>query len=428
MPEPATPGTGIQVNPERLLPLPITGSFFGIGLLVFASIPVLLWQARGLLAAGWYADHDVLLLVHMYALGWGTSVALGAWQQLSVVALQVPGAPNVKPAWASLAFFVIGLPALLTGFHGGRPLMMAVGGTLLVAAFIAAITTSVHARAAAQRGSVLSSFVAGALLSLVAVGVVGVMLAINRSTGWLGQAHVAALKSHLYLGPVGWFGLLIPGVSYELAPFFGITRAGNDPGRGKHPRLVVALIAIGVFGGLGAALLGFAHPLLLLPLAVGYLLFVVDLRGIFRKRGEIRRTATLTGVRASHAWLLAGSLLLLAASLFAGSFWNYRWTMSLAWIAAAGWIANAVAGYLHRILPFLLWHHRYWGKKKEEVKTSFPRMVDQKLGRIGFWVYNAGALGVLAGLWYEPLLAVAIVVYGVGVWALCANLAQAYWK
>src|SRR5690606_17303590 len=119
------------------------------------------------------------------------------------------------------------------------------------------------------------------------------------------------LSSHLYLGPVGWFGLLIPGISYELAPFFGLTRGGEEKGLGRFERYVLVLLAIGIIGGLAAALVGLFHRAWLLPLAAAYLLFVYDLRGIFRRRPLIRRTATLVGVRAGHACLAVAACMLL---------------------------------------------------------------------------------------------------------------------
>src|SRR5690606_40781742 len=89
MKQAAEAGVGIRVSPERLLPLWLTGGLFAVGLASFAAIPAVVWIARGPLAQGIFAQHGVVLLAHLYALGWGTAVALGAWQQLAPVALQV---------------------------------------------------------------------------------------------------------------------------------------------------------------------------------------------------------------------------------------------------------------------------------------------------------------------------------------------------
>lgn len=426
--EQAIPGTGIKVTRERLLPMGVTGGFFAIGLTTLFLIPIFLWYARSQLAQGFYTDRVVLLIVHMMALGWATAVALGAWQQLSVVALQAAGTPRFKAAWTSIVLFAIGLPLMLTGMYIGSYTGVAYGGALIVGAFIAVICTSFHAKALAERKSVMSSFIVGALISLIGVGVAGILLGANRAYGFLGAGHLAAFKSHLYLGPVGWFGLLIPGVSYELAPFFGITRTGKDAGRGRHPRIVFTFVFLGVIGGLVAAFFGFAHRLLLLPLAIGYLIFVCDLRAIYRKRGLVRRTPTLTGVRASHVWLFIISLLLVMAVTLGSYFWNYKWNMGIGWIVALGWVTNAIIGYLHRILPFLFWHHRYWGKEKDEIKTRFPDMVGVNLGRRGIWLFNAGVAIGFIGFWNKPLFVIALIPLTVGLWMCVFNLGRAYFK
>src|SRR5690606_12295758 len=97
-------------------------------------------------------------------------------------------------------------------------------------------------------------------------------------------------------------------------PFFGLTRSGSEKGRGRLIGVVAGLLGGGFVLGLAATLIDRFHALLLLPIALGYLVFVYDLRGIYGRRPDIRRTATLTGVRIGNAYLaaLAVALLLLA--------------------------------------------------------------------------------------------------------------------
>lgn len=400
----------------------------GLGLLAFGAIPIVLWLARSPLAAGVFVHPAVVLLAHLYALGLGASVALGAWPQLLVVAFQTETTP--PSAWTSAAFplYVAGFLLLAGAMAANAFAVVAAGGGLLVLAILLNLLSTVSVIRTAKRNSVMAIFVGPALVSLLLVGVVGIALALNRWSGWLGPGWSPAFASHLYFGPVGWFGLLIPGVSYELAPFFGLTRTGNDPGKGRLRGWVAALLVGGFAAGWLAALFGRFHPLLLLPLAAGYIMFVLDLRGIYGYRPPERRTATLTGVRAAHAYLGAVALWLLGISLTQGATLR-EWTL-FGWFAAAGWLANSVLAYLHRILPFLLWHHRYWGKPKEEVRTSFLRMVDKGLARLGFWLYNGGVTAVGIGLLLQSdaLLAPAALLFAAGSWLLLFNLGRAYFR
>lgn len=398
----------------------------GIGLLAFGATPVALWFARTPLAAGIFVHPAVVLLAHLYALGLGSSVALGAWPQLLVVAFQTEALPLRR--WSALALppYLAGLLLVIGGMVKSAYAAVAAGGGLLLGAVLLNLLGTAGGIRRAERNSVMALFAGLAFVSLLLVELFGIALALNRWNGWLGQGWSAAFASHLYFGPVGWFGLLIPGASYELAPFFGLTRTGSEPGKGRLMGGVAALLTAGFLAGWLASLLGRFHPLLLLPLAGGYIMFVWDLRGIYGYRPPERRTATLAGVRAAHAYLGALALWLLGISLAQGATLR-EWSL-FGWFAAAGWLANSVLAYLHRILPFLLWHHRYWGKPKEEVRTSFPRMVDKGLARLGFWIYNGGVVAVGIGLLLssDTLLLPAALLFAAGTWLLAFNLGRAY--
>lgn len=432
----ATPGVGIRVSQDRLLPLWVTGGYFAVGLFAFAVIPLIVWWARVPLREGIFAHHGVVLLAHLYALGWGTAVALGAWQQLANVALQSSDAPRPGFAKASLVSYVVGLPLMLFGMGRGEYSLVAVGGTAVGLAVLFSLLTSIQGLRQAGRNSVMLAFAAPAFLSLFFVAFVGVLLAINRVSGWLGSAWYQTIAAHLYLGPIGWFGLLIPGVSYELAPFFGLTKFRGQAGRGRLYLLVACLLAAGFLGGLISSLFGFFHPIWLAVTAMGYIVFLVDLKAVYARRPVERRTATLTGVRGAHVYLALLAVWLVWESLTQMGLVGPEFTVASAlrrwilfgWFAGAGWLSTSIVAYLHRILPFLVWHSRYWGKPKEEIKTGFPQMVDQRLGRVALWVYNAGVVGIGLGLWFrvDPLLAIGGIAFAVSTWALVFNLGRAY--
>ena len=427
----ARAGAGIRVTRERLQPLGTVGGFIALGLAVFALIPLWAWSRRGALAAGAFVMPGIVALVHLYVIGWGTAVALGALQQLSNVVFQPRNPVAPRYSIISLALFGLGLVPFFTGLITLRYALTGVGGTLLFAAFAVTAGVVVRSVRTGERASVVTMFVAPAVLSLLGVAVVGALIAFHRVTGLLGDTWTKALASHLYLGPLGWFGLLIPGISYELAPFFGLTRGGEEKGLGRYPGWVAGLLLAGLVGGLVLALAGRFRSWALLPLASGYLLYVYDLRGIYRARPLIRRTATLTGVRSANAYLVAAALMLAAGGFVPGLWGNGRWLTTLGWLALAGWLSCNVVGYLHRILPFVAWHNRYWGKEKELIRTRFQDMVDQRLGRMGFYVYNAGVVLVAAGLWAaqpvrEWLVAVGILFVALGSWVLVFNLGRVY--
>src|SRR5690606_27624644 len=72
----------VRVTRENLVALPALAPYFILGLLSFAAVPWVLLAAAGRLDAGAYRHPLVLAAVHLYALGWGSAVALGALQQM----------------------------------------------------------------------------------------------------------------------------------------------------------------------------------------------------------------------------------------------------------------------------------------------------------------------------------------------------------
>src|SRR5690606_37422671 len=113
-------------------------------------------------------------------------------------------------------------------------------------------------------------------------------------------------------------------------------------------------------------------PVALALLASAMVFFLLDYLGLFAPRPASRMYPIVGYIRASHLYLalLAAALLLVAlgmliprlvpesplGALSPGSL------VLLGFLAAAGWLSNTILGYLHRILPFFVWHNKYWGR------------------------------------------------------------------
>lgn len=424
----ARPGAHMRVTQERLLPIGTTGIFILLGLATFAFIPVWTWLQAEVLAAGWIRHPGIVVLVHLYALGWGTAVALGALKQLGVVLFQAPRPVSAKARTTSLILFGLGFLLFVIGTAIFARVVAATGGALMLIAVLAVIFSVAYSALSGERRSVVVIFAVPAVLSLFGVAAVGTFITWQYAFGIAPHLWEGAFLLHLLLGPLGWFGFLIPGVTYELGPFFGLTRDGDDKGLGRWHTWVLALLLLGYILLLVGALRRAIHPLYLLPLAAGFLLFVYDMKGVFRSRSANRQSAILTGVRFAHGYLIAMAILLIGAALVPGLWSNPRWAMLFGFVAAGGWVSNSVAAYLHRILPFILWHNRYWGKPKEEVKTRFPAMVDQTLGRRGFHIYNVGVgvVGLSMAFGWDWAIRPGILFLALGTWALVYNLGRSY--
>ena len=200
-------------EPERLLPLWLTGGLFSWVLPLsprsprWCGLPGGLWRRASFAARGRPAGSPL-----RPGMGDGRGPGSVAAARAGGLAGGLPGAARVSRA--SFAAYGAGLALLAAGMarasftpvaYRGRPHRGRGGAGCSCGA-------GSDAKSPAALGD--DGFVAPALISLLLVTVVGVLLAINRITGWLSGSWLAVMGSHLYLGPAGWFGLLIPGVAY----------------------------------------------------------------------------------------------------------------------------------------------------------------------------------------------------------------------
>lgn len=385
---------GIRVTRQNLVALAGPGPFFVFGLLSFLALPALLWTAREALAAGAYRHPAVLAAVHVTALGFGTATALGALQQLVPVLFGTAPARPAHAPWAA-GIYAAGLLSLTLGLAVLSPPLLAVGAVLLPDGVLLVLNDVRKSLGPgeAQAARRARPFLVSALIYLSATVLAGAALALNLATGWLGDGWSWVFPAHLALGIVGWFGMLILGVSYHLLPFFGLTdkKAGTRWDRHVY-RLLHAGVAAAWLGGV--ARLSPLGALARLLWALAALLFLWDARSLFAPRARQKLQPLVVYVRIAHLYLL-----LLAAMLFL----SVRGLAPGLIIAAGaagicGWLANTVLGYLHRILPFYVWHNKYWDRAHEPGVPTFRRMVAQGPAWLGLAVYNAGVGGLLAAL------------------------------
>lgn len=385
----------IRVTRQNLVPLPNLGTFFVTGLLFLVAVPVLLWMGRDALASGMYRHPTLLAAAHVTILGWATAIALAALQQMVPVVFSSELAHPELARWAGWVYGP-GVAALVSGLATLRPEFL-VPGAVLVPAAIFTVLFNVWQTQTASEGKAarrIRPFVMSALSYLAFTVLAGVALAFNLATGWLGPRWALVFPAHVTLGLAGWFGMLVLGISYHLLPFFGLTPKKADP---RWDRLVLVLLHAGIIATWlstltpGLSFLGKTAPAALVA-ALG--LFLWETRALFASRPREKMHPMVTYVRLSHLYLalLAGTLLHATGGFAAAQ---------VAWagvLGLGGWLTNAVLGYLHRILPFYVWHNKYWDRAAEPGVPTFRDMVAEGPAWVGLALYNAGVIGLLIAL------------------------------
>lgn len=383
---PAGPG-GADSPPFRLPAEHLAAAlvFWGAGALG------LVWIAP-LLAQGLFPLPRVIAVTHLFTLGWITTSILGALYQFFPVALRAP----VRSQWlAHLTFllYVPGLAVFVVGNLAGTRTMLLVGafvfGTGLVLFLGNLAATLLRVR---LRDTTWWAF-AGAGVFLFATVALGLVLAGNLHSGFLGESRFLALGVHLHIAIVGWVFLIMIGVGRHLLPMFLLSHGGSEwPGKlavllvGSGTMMLLALhhvIPLDLYGFPGALI------------AAGTVAFLVQGALYFRHRKKPRLDPGmwLAGVGLA---VLAFALLLAPVALGRGVGAPRIVTGYVATLILG--ISLFVAGHYYKILPFLVWYHRFGPLTG---KRPVPRVIDlygEGIARAAVVLLVIGVLGVSTGI------------------------------
>ncbi|MBF0342467.1 MAG: hypothetical protein HQL95_16100 [Magnetococcales bacterium] len=414
------PTAGLRIDQAPPLHLPFR--FFGTAPL-FAMLTggVLLLKGQELLLTP--LQPITVATLHLTLLGWLFMVICGAMIQMIPVLAGIPVPwPSLVP-WvhglltAGVGLFFLGLtpdPPLPWALHlASLSLAMAVGGFLVP---IAVALVKAPARHPTVNGMRL------AMLAMTGTLLLGLFFLAEHADRFVALDRRILVGIHLLWGLVGTMGVLILGVSFQVLPMFYMTPAFPD---GSARRILSGLALTLVLVPVALLGAGVDHPWLpwaaALPGSAALILYAVATRRMLRQKKRQRVDATLT------LWLFgfacaAVALLLLALWPVTG---DERLRFLVGILYVFGWVVPVITGMLHKIVPFLVWFHRF---STLAGLVEIPMMDDLspvRAVRLQVWliVGSVGAmiLAILTG--WDPLLRLA----GLGLIGIGAISLYALW-
>jgi len=297
----------------------------------------------------WFSRwHPLMLaLTHGFTLGFLTMVMFGALLQLLPVIAGI-GIPQPR-LFASISHLslTLGTVSIMLSFIYGKDWLLysAIVFLGLGLGFYLLVLTWVLFKKLSQGDSITSFRLA--IFALFTVLLLGLAL-LARNLGFdLIAADKQITNIHALWGLVGWAGILIIAVSFQVIPMFHVAPS--------FPKIITRYLAAGIF----ILLLVFVlYPAIALPvLSIFHGLFAVTLLAVINKR---KRKVPDTSIR---YWQLAALSLLLTSSLYfiPKTLWHNYIAIDkgllLGTLFIYFYLLSVIQGMLLKILPFLSYTH-----------------------------------------------------------------------
>ena len=391
-----TPLRAMQVVAPTSVRLP--GEHFAAAMLYLVAGAIgLVWIAPEL-AIGAYPSPRVAGITHLFTLGWLTTTIFGALYQLLPVAL---GAPlrSVRVAHASFCTFAPGAGLFAAGVATSAPVLHHVGIALVAVGIVLAVGNLALSLPRAPSRDVTWWAVAMALAFLASTLVLGVVLLHNLHTGFLAEARVRMLATHLHVALIGWALMMMVGVSHRLLPMFLLSHGGATRWTKRSLALLaagVALLPVGLALQQPAATWTAAA---LLEAGVGCFVW----QALAFHRARVRRQIDV-GMRYAGTALgfLLVSALLGAAVLVAGAA-HPRLATAYVVVGLLGGIILYVMGFFYKIVPLLAWTVRYRDRMGTGTAPTVAQTFSARVAHVQLAVMALGVCLLATGVGFASV-------------------------
>jgi hypothetical protein len=323
---------------------------------VFALLAgaLLLWAGDAAFASRW--TPAMLAATHLLTLGCLCMAMLGSLLQMLPSVAGVP-MPHHRAGRAAHAGLCAGTAALAAAFLLERPLLFIAAMALLAASLLALLAMCAAGlwQRHAQGATPMVAAIRTALAALAVTAVLGLLLAsqfVWPGTLPLPLLHVTDI--HAAWGLLGWTGLLVAGVAYQVVPMFQVTAL--YPGwmtRNFTAWLFILLAAVSVASGLADSAAAAFTRAGMLAVAAGFAAFGVVTGALLVRRKRPKPDTTTLFWYAAIASLLAACVLGALPAAPSAS----RTPLALGVLLVAGFAFSAINGMLYKIVPFLVWYH-----------------------------------------------------------------------
>lgn len=338
------------LTPSSALPLVYFGwAHVGLGLAFLALV------VEPSLPGGYFLHPRMVALVHLVTIAWISGSILGAFYIVGPLALGMP-LPVGRGDWLACTAFLAGTAGMVCHFWFGLYGIAAWSGLLVLSAVLwLAVRAVVGIRTSTAPWPVLLHVVL-AFSNMIAAGVFGVVVGLDRAYALFGLPPVAATLAHAHVATIGWPLMMVVGLAYRLVPMFIPAKMPV----GTHLAASAILLEAGV-AIIGVALLIGSRwlPVGALLVVGGFAVFVGNMRAAVKQRlprppALPTRDWSTWQTHVALVWLLVAVALGAALSVMRAGQVGLAWIYGVA--AIIGFVSQIVVGIQGRLVPLYAYY------------------------------------------------------------------------
>lgn len=348
----------MQLSAASSPPLSLVAPFLFAAPLGLLAAGILLGTTDSSSLAGINVPRNVAA-THAAVIGTLTTAIMGAVYQLGPAVL---GGRLISHRLARAQFGVhaISIPAFVWALLEWNTALMAVAACAVLASFAMFLVNALPAVGVHRPNSVTSAYLMASLLLLVVTASFGITWVSSLQGQWF-PVTMGRLSGHAHLGLLGWLSLSVMGVSYQLVPMFNVVQK-------RQQRFAWAALALTASAALAGGLYLMTDPgrgprlVIAIAMALGPALWGIDilrlLLGRARRKLDVQGRATLVSLGFLAVAILLG-MVVAAGEPFRDGDHPARWQLAYGICGIGGWAALTLVGNSFKLLPFLVWYHRY---------------------------------------------------------------------
>jgi len=361
-------------------PFSIVLRYFLSAFLFYTTFFVLIFQFFESLK-GYFLSFQIAFLAHVFFLGFVLNTIFGAMFQLLPVALE---RPIFSIFLAKLQFYIYesGIILMLYGFYNVNLDILTLGALftfISIAIYLFNFFASIIG-SSLNKLEVKFLIVSHALLGAGAV--IGLVMALNMRFNFLSIDYVDYAFMHITFMIFGFIFMSIMGLSKVLLPMFSLAHKYSD----KPLKTAFYTMLFGIIGFAMSMKLLWIKEVFFGIVLTGIGIYLIQVLEIYRHKPKKRADIYINGMFYSHIFVILGVPMLLYSPIFFGI------------LMSIGFLQMFILSNLYKIVPFLVWFHRFSrlvGKKKVPMLSD---MLKKPLSMLNYTFSSTGVILITISL------------------------------